>query len=114
MRISDWSSDVCSSDLLRHLPIVAIDPPDARDHDDAVWAMPDDDPDNAGGWKAIITIADVSFYVRPGSALDKSARARGNSVYFPDRVVPMLPRSEGRSVGEACVRSVRSRWSPYN
>ena len=76
---------------LTHLPIVAIDPADARDHDDAIWAASDDDPDNAGGWKAIVAIADVSFYVRPGSALDKAARSRGNSVYFPDRVVPMLP-----------------------
>ena len=76
---------------LRHLPIVAIDPEDARDHDDAVWATPDDDPDNAGGWRAIVAIADVSFYVRPGTAIDKEARRRGNSVYFPDRVVPMLP-----------------------
>ncbi len=76
---------------LRHLPIVAIDPIDARDHDDAVWASADDSPDNPGGWRAIVAIADVSFYVRPGSELDKSARARGNSVYFPDRVVPMLP-----------------------
>ena len=78
---------------LRHLPIVAIDPADARDHDDAVWAAPDDDPANAGGWKAIVAIADVSFYVRPGSSLDREARRRGNSVYFPDRVVPMLPES---------------------
>ena len=76
---------------LTHLPIVAIDPADARDHDDAIWAAPDDDPENKGGWKAIVAIADVSFYVRPGSALDKAARSRGNSVYFPDRVVPMLP-----------------------
>ncbi|KQN06526.1 ribonuclease R family protein [Sphingomonas sp. Leaf25] len=76
---------------LRHLPIVAIDPIDARDHDDAVWAAPDEDAGNEGGWQAIVAIADVSFYVRPGSDLDKSARARGNSVYFPDRVVPMLP-----------------------
>ena len=78
---------------LRHLPIVAIDPADARDHDDAVWAAPDDDPANDGGWKAIVAIADVSFYVRPGSHLDREARRRGNSVYFPDRVVPMLPES---------------------
>ena len=78
---------------LRHLPIVAIDPADARDHDDAVWAAPDPDPKNPGGWQAIVAIADVSFYVRPGSALDKEARKRGNSVYFPDRVVPMLPES---------------------
>ncbi len=81
---------------LTHLPIVAIDPADARDHDDAVWAAPDDDPDNEGGWKAIVAIADVSFYVRPGSALDKEARKRGNSVYFPDRVVPMLPEDAER------------------
>jgi len=76
---------------LRHLPIVAIDPVDARDHDDAVWAAPDDDPANPGGWRAIVAIADVGFYVRPGSELDREARRRGNSVYFPDRVVPMLP-----------------------
>jgi ribonuclease R len=72
---------------LTHLPIVAIDPADARDHDDAIWA----EADSEGGWNAIVAIADVSFYVRPDSALDKAARARGNSVYFPDRVVPMLP-----------------------
>jgi len=72
---------------LTHLPIVAIDPADARDHDDAIWA----EADGEGGWNAIVAIADVSFYVRPDSALDKAARARGNSVYFPDRVVPMLP-----------------------
>ncbi|WP_414902657.1 ribonuclease R [Sphingomonas flavalba] len=72
---------------LRDLPIVAIDPADARDHDDAVWAA----PDGEGGWRAIVAIADVSFYVRPGSTLDREARKRGNSVYFPDRVVPMLP-----------------------
>lgn len=72
---------------LRALPIVAIDPADARDHDDAIWA----EPDGKGGFDALVAIADVSFYVRPGSALDKEARKRGNSVYFPDRVVPMLP-----------------------
>ncbi len=74
---------------LRHLPIVAIDPADARDHDDAVWAQ----SDGAGGFDAIVAIADVSFYVRPGSALDGQAKKRGNSVYFPDRVVPMLPET---------------------
>lgn len=73
---------------LTHLPIVAIDPTDARDHDDAIWASPREDGD---GWDAVVAIADVSFYVRSGNELDKSARARGNSVYFPDRVVPMLP-----------------------
>ena len=78
---------------LRELPIVAIDPADARDHDDAIWAAPDDDPANTGGFKALVAIADVSFYVRPGSALDREAKKRGNSVYFPDRVVPMLPEA---------------------
>ncbi len=72
---------------LRHLPIVAIDPSDARDHDDAIWA----EPDGEGGFRALVAIADVSFYVRPGGAVDREARVRGNSVYFPDRVVPMLP-----------------------
>ena len=72
---------------LRHVPIVAIDPADARDHDDAIWA----EPDGEGGYRAIVAIADVSFYVRPGGQLDREARKRGNSVYFPDRVVPMLP-----------------------
>ncbi len=76
---------------LRDLPIIAIDPADARDHDDAIWAQPDDSPDNPGGFRAVIAIADVSFYVRPGGEIDRSARKRGNSVYFPDRVVPMLP-----------------------
>jgi len=85
--------DLGAREDLTHIPIVAIDPADARDHDDAVWAAPDEDPGNAGGWKAIVAIADVSFYVRPGSALDKEARKRGNSVYFPDRVVPMLPET---------------------
>ncbi len=75
---------------LRHLPIVAIDPRDARDFDDAVWATPAED-DN--GFSAIVAIADVSYYVRPGSALDREAAKRGNSVYFPDQVVPMLPHA---------------------
>jgi ribonuclease R len=78
---------------LRHLPLVTIDPADARDHDDAVWAAGDDDPANPGGWRAIVAIADVSWFVRPGSAIDRAARERGNSVYFPDRVVPMLPEA---------------------
>ncbi|MBX7496097.1 ribonuclease R [Qipengyuania sp. 6B39] len=72
---------------LREVPIVAIDPADARDHDDAIWA----EPDGEGGYRAIVAIADVSYYVRPGGQLDREARKRGNSVYFPDRVVPMLP-----------------------
>lgn len=76
---------------LRNLPLVTIDPEDARDHDDAVAAMPDDDPRNEGGMILWVAIADVAHYVRPQSALDKEARHRGNSTYFPDRVVPMLP-----------------------
>ncbi len=76
---------------LRQIPLVTIDGPDARDFDDAVWAEPDPDPKHRGGWHAIVAIADVAWYVRPGSALDRAAWERGNSVYFPDRVVPMLP-----------------------
>lgn len=74
---------------LRSIPLVTIDPIDARDRDDAVFAMPD--PDHAGGHILWVAIADVAHYVRPGSALDREARKRGNSSYFPDRVVPMLP-----------------------
>lgn len=76
---------------MRHIPLITIDPSDARDHDDAVWAEPDPDTRNRGGWVVIVAIADVSHYVTPASALDVEARKRGNSVYFPDRVVPMLP-----------------------
>ncbi len=76
---------------LRDVPLITIDPSDARDHDDAVWAAPDDDPKNPGGHQVIVAIADVSAYVTPGSALDRDALKRGNSCYFPDRVVPMLP-----------------------
>jgi ribonuclease R len=75
----------------RDLPLVTIDPPDAKDHDDAVHAEPDSDPNNKGGYIVNVAIADVAFYVRPASALDRDALTRGNSVYFPDRVVPMLP-----------------------
>jgi ribonuclease R len=76
---------------VRNIPLVTIDGEDARDFDDAVHAEPDTDPKNPGGWKLLVAIADVAHYVREGDALDKSARERGNSVYFPDRVVPMLP-----------------------
>jgi ribonuclease R len=75
----------------RHLPLITIDPPDAKDHDDAVLAVFDEDPANPGGFVLTVAIADVAAYVRPGSALDREALERGNSVYFPDRVVPMLP-----------------------
>ncbi|MGE3147602.1 MAG: ribonuclease R [Pseudorhodoplanes sp.] len=75
----------------RDLPLVTIDPVDAKDHDDAVHARPDDDPSNPGGFILTVAIADVGHYVRPASALDREALVRGNSVYFPDRVVPMLP-----------------------
>jgi ribonuclease R len=76
---------------LRALPFVTIDPSDARDHVDAVFAHADDDPANPGGHVVWVAIADVAHYVRPDSALDREARRRGNSTYFPDRVVPMLP-----------------------
>jgi ribonuclease R len=76
---------------LRDIPLVTIDPVDARDHDDAVWAAPDTDPANDGGYVVIVAIADVAAYVLPGSPMDREARKRGNSTYFPDRVVPMLP-----------------------
>ena len=75
----------------RALPLVTIDPADAKDHDDAVHAVPDDNPDNPGGFIVTVAIADVASYVTPHSALDREALERGNSVYFPDRVVPMLP-----------------------
>lgn len=75
----------------RFIPLVTIDPADAKDHDDAVHAEPD--PDQDGGVIVTVAIADVSAYVRQGSALDREARMRGNSVYFPDRVVPMLPEN---------------------
>ncbi len=78
---------------LRQLPLVTIDGADARDFDDAVWAEPDSDPDNRGGWHLVVAIADVAYYVRLGDALDRCAENRGNSVYFPDRVVPMLPEA---------------------
>jgi ribonuclease R len=74
---------------LRDVPLVTIDGSDARDFDDAVFAEPDD----SGGFRLIVAIADVAHYVRPGSALDHAARTRGNSVYFPDRAVPMLPEA---------------------
>lgn len=75
----------------RRLPLVTIDPPDAKDHDDAVHAEADSDKANEGGFIVTVAIADVAAYVRPGTPLDEEALKRGNSVYFPDRVVPMLP-----------------------
>ena len=78
---------------LRAIPLVTIDGIDARDFDDAVFAEADDDPANPGGYRLLVAIADVAHYVRPGDALDREALKRGNSVYFPDRVVPMLPEA---------------------
>lgn len=75
----------------REMLFVTIDPADAKDHDDAVLAVPDDDPGNEGGHVVFVAIADVAAYVTPGDDLDEEAYIRGNSVYFPDRVVPMLP-----------------------
>ena len=98
---------------LRHLPFVTIDPADARDRDDACHAHPDDDPKNAGGHIVWVAIADVAHYVTPGSALDREARHRGNSTYFPDRVVPMLPdRLSGDlcSLHEGVPRAVIAVW----
>lgn len=73
---------------LRQIPLVTIDGEDARDFDDAVFAEP-----SRGGWRLLVAIADVSYYVEPDSMLDEEAEQRGNSVYFPRRVVPMLPES---------------------
>ncbi|MEO1640862.1 MAG: ribonuclease R [Pseudomonadota bacterium] len=84
---------------LRDLPLVTIDPWDARDHDDACYVETDSDPKNEGGFIIWVAIADVAHYVTPGSALDREARKRGNSTYFPDRVVPMLP---DRLSGDLC------------
>ncbi len=84
---------------LRDLPLITIDPSDARDHDDACYAELDPDPANPGGFIVWVAIADVAAYVRPGSELDREARNRGNSSYFPDRVVPMLP---DRLSGDLC------------
>ncbi len=84
---------------LRDLPLITIDPWDARDRDDACLAQVDDDPKNAGGFILWVAIADVAHYVTPGSALDREAKKRGNSTYFPDRVVPMLP---DRLSGDLC------------
>ncbi|MCZ4257956.1 ribonuclease R [Sulfitobacter sp. G21635-S1] len=84
---------------LRDLPLITIDPSDARDHDDACYAHADQDPKNEGGHVLWVAIADVAHYVTPGSALDREARKRGNSTYFPDRVVPMLP---DRLSGDLC------------
>jgi len=78
---------------LRDIPLITIDGEDARDFDDAVWAEPDAHKDNPGGWHLVVAIADVAHYVTPGSVLDAEAMKRGNSVYFPDRVVPMLPEA---------------------
>ena len=78
---------------LRRVPLITIDGADARDFDDAVWAEPDPDDKNKGGWHLLVAIADVSWYVRSGKPLDQDAHDRGNSVYFPDRVLPMLPEA---------------------
>lgn len=89
-REAERARGVCEAgrEDLRHLPLITIDGEDARDFDDAVHAEP-----AGGGWKITVAIADVAHYVRPGSALDREAFKRGNSVYFPDRVVPMLPEA---------------------
>ena len=87
---------------LRPVPLVTIDGEDARDFDDAVFVEPD-----GSGFRLLVAIADVAYYVRPSSALDHVARERGNSVYFPDRVVPMLP--EALSTGWCSLRPQEDR-----
>ena len=84
---------------LQDMPLITIDPADARDHDDACYAHTDEADDNKGGFVIWVAIADVAHYVTTGSALDAEARNRGNSTYFPDRVVPMLP---DRLSGDLC------------
>jgi ribonuclease R len=93
------AADLAGREDWRRLALVTIDPVDAKDHDDAVHAVPDPDPDNPGGHILTVAIADVAHYVRPGSALDREALKRGNSVYFPDRVVPMLPERISNDLG---------------
>ena len=95
---SNFSVDAKREDLTK-IPFVTIDPSDARDHDDAVYSHPDKDPSNVGGHVLWVAIADVAHFVKPGSALDEEARKRGNSTYFADRVVPMLP---DRLSGDLC------------
>jgi ribonuclease R len=92
-------ADLADRTDLREMPLITIDPADARDHDDACWAASDEAKDNPGGHVIWVAIADVAHYVPPGSALDKEALNRGNSTYFPDRVVPMLP---DRLSGDLC------------
>ena len=92
-------ADLKAREDLTEMPLITIDPSDARDHDDACFAHADDDPKNEGGHVVWVAIADVAHYIRSGSALDQEARKRGNSTYFPDRVVPMLP---DRLSGDLC------------
>src|SRR5690606_12519173 len=84
VQAKDWKGRVD----LRALPLMTIDGETARDFDDAVYCEP-----QGKGWRLVVAIADVSFYVKPGDALDKEAYERGNSVYFPRRVIPMLPEA---------------------
>ncbi len=111
-------ADFAKREDWRDMPLITIDPADAKDHDDAVYAEDDPSPDNPGGVIVTVAIADVSWYVRPGSAMDREALKRGNSVYFPDRVVPMLPEKisnnlcslrEGEDRPALAVRMVFSR-----
>ncbi len=95
------------------IPLITIDPADARDHDDAVFAETDDADDNQGGHKVIVAIADVAAYVRPGSGLDHEARFRGNSVYFPDLVVPMLPEKISNNLCSLREKEIRPAIACY-
>ena len=84
-------ADLTNREDWTKLDFITIDPSDAKDHDDAVFVEPDSNPKNSKGWIVYIAIADVAYYVRPGSSMDIEAQKRGNSIYFPDHVVPMLP-----------------------
>lgn len=99
--IATCAADIERTDITT-TPLITIDPADAKDHDDAVWAEADQDQNNKGGWKIIVAIADVAAYVHANSILDKEAFKRGNSTYFPDRVIPMLP--EHLSNGECSLK----------
>ena len=92
----------CKREDLTNIPLITIDPADARDHDDAVYAQPDDDPKNPSGWKVLVAIADVSAFVPFNSPLDREAYKRANSTYFPDRVASMLPKA--LSAGECSLK----------
>ena len=82
---------ISKNDYLIEKPFITIDPDDAKDLDDAIYIEKDTSENNPGGFLLYVAIADVSFFVKPGSIIDEEALKRGNSTYFPDKVIPMLP-----------------------